>query len=58
MKRRIVALVILHGLIMNPKRYDYIEHLAKTGEYTNEELTAKNINKAFKMADQFLGWKK
>ena len=56
--RKLVALVILHGLMTNPKRYEYIEKLALEGKHTNEELTSKNINKAFKMADQFLGWKK
>ena len=30
----------------------------KQKRMTDEELTEKNINKAFKMADQFIRWKK
>ena len=56
--RTITALVILHALLSNQERYKYIVQLAETDEYTNEQLTEKNISKAFKIADQFLGWKK
>lgn len=56
MIRRLVALVILHGLLCNPERYKYITDLAEKG-VDNKTLTEKNLNKAFKMAYQFLGWK-
>lgn len=59
----IVALVILHALLVNPKRYEYIEKLAQevdengNKKYSNYALTEKNINKARMMAEQFLNWK-
>lgn len=63
MKRTLVALVILHALLVNPERYKYIASLASelsedgvTKKYTNRELTEKNLNKAFKMSDQFLSF--
>lgn len=53
------------ALVSNPERYKYIAGLAeqseqKTGnlrttpKYTQEELTQKNINKAYRMAEQFM----
>ncbi len=63
MLRRLVSLVILHSLMVNPERYKYIVSLAEkknedgSNKYTNDELTEKNINKAFIMADQFLRFK-
>lgn len=54
MIRRIVALVILHALLSNPERHKYISKLSEEGKYSNRELTEKNINKAYIMADQFL----
>lgn len=56
MIRRITALVILHALLCNPERYKYIADLAARG-VSNEELTKKNVHKAFLMADQFLRFK-
>lgn len=56
MARRIVALVILHALMSNPERYKYIARLAREGA-SNQDLTKKNINKAYLMADAFLNWK-
>lgn len=63
MLRKLVALVILHALMLNPERYKYIVSLAEqrnedgSKKYTNDELTEKNINKALIMADQFLRFK-
>lgn len=57
MLRRLVALVILHALMSNAQRYRYIERLAKQKRMSDDELTEKNINKAFIMADQFLRFK-
>ena len=60
---RLVALVIFHALMLNPERYKYIVSLAEqrnedgSKKYTNNELTEKNINKAYIMADQFLRFK-
>lgn len=61
--KSIVALVILHALLSNPKRYEYIEKLAEERQengnkkYSNYELSRKNLNKACLMAQQFLDWK-
>ena len=63
MLRRLIALVILHALMVNPERHKYIVWLSEqerpdgSKRYTNDELTEKNINKAFLMADQFLRFK-
>jgi hypothetical protein len=40
------------ALIANPERYKYIAALG-LGGMNNEELTQKNIRKAFKLAHQF-----
>lgn len=58
MLRNLVALVCYHALLSNAQRYRYIERLAKQGKHTNEELTNKNINKAYKLADQFMSFNK
>lgn len=59
MNRNDVALTILCAILSNSERWREIAKLA--GENTlprdglnNDELTAKNINKAFKIADQFI----
>tara|TARA_Y100001936_G_C15918339_1_gene582566 strand:- start:456 stop:644 length:189 start_codon:yes stop_codon:yes gene_type:complete len=42
------------ALIANPERYKYIAKKLENKELSNDEATAKNINKAFKLADQFI----
>jgi hypothetical protein len=42
------------ALIANPERYKYITEKVESGQLGNNEATAKNINKAFKLADQFI----
>lgn len=42
------------ALIANPERYKYIAEKINSGELTNESATAKNIHKAYKLADQFI----
>lgn len=52
--REAIELVILHALLSNPERYKYIAGLVESGKITQEEATAKNINKARKIADAYL----
>lgn len=42
------------ALIANPERYKYISEKVSSGQLNNDDATAKNINKAFKLADQFI----
>jgi len=42
------------ALIANPERYKYIAKLVEDNKLSNNEATAKNINKAYKLADQFM----
>jgi hypothetical protein len=52
--RDTVALEILKSLVANPERYKYMAYLIESKTLTNEQATEKNLNKAFKMADQFM----
>lgn len=45
------AMLILNGLMANPERYKYIAAKVEAGELTNEQATAKNVNKAIVMAE-------
>ncbi|MFD1121869.1 hypothetical protein ACFQ2T_05090 [Methylophilus flavus] len=59
MNRNEVALTILCAILSNSERWREISKLAGEKSLTrtglnNDELTAKNINKAFKIADQFI----
>ena len=42
------------ALIANPERYKYIAKMIEDGKLDNNTATEKNINKAFKLADQFI----
>jgi len=42
------------ALIGNPERYKYIANLVDGNEITQEEATQKNINKALRLAAQFV----
>jgi hypothetical protein len=42
------------ALIANPERYKYIANKVESGQLDNDAATAKNINKAYKLADQFI----
>ena len=48
------ALKILQGLMANPERYKYMAELVAEDALTNEQATAKNINKANLMADAWI----
>lgn len=41
------------ALISNSSRYDYMKQLKESG-MSSDEVTMKNINKAFRLAEQFL----
>ena len=54
MKRDEVALKILCALISNPERYKYIASQIEDRKLTQEQATAKNVNKAILIADAFI----
>lgn len=51
--REAVAADLLVALVSNPARYEDMKELIKSGA-TQEEVTEKNVNKAFLLADAFL----
>lgn len=52
--RNKLAADIYVALLANPERYKYISSLVDNQKLTNKEATEKNINKAYKLADQFI----
>jgi hypothetical protein len=54
LSRHETALKILCSLLSNPERYKYIAEKVENCELSNSEATQKNIDKAYKIADQFL----
>lgn len=52
--RDFAAVKILAALVASPERYKYISAKVTSGELTNREATAKNINKAMLMANQLV----
>jgi hypothetical protein len=52
--RDIVAMKILSSLVSSSERYNYISLMVESKQLTNDEATQKNINKALKMANQFI----
>lgn len=52
--RDIAVIKFMAALISSPERYKYIAEKISSGELTNEEATAKNINKAIIMANQII----
>lgn len=52
--REKLAADLFVALIANPERYKYIAEKINNGELTNESATAKNIHKAYMLADQFI----
>lgn len=54
LSRNETALKILCSLLSNPERYKYIASKVENSELSNFEATQKNIDKAYKIADQFL----
>lgn len=52
--RNELAAKFLAALLANPERYKYIADKVERGELDQEQATEKNINKAFKLADQFI----
>jgi len=69
-KRRIKKLAekLFIALVANPERYKDMKALSKSTVYsiektkdvpiTNEQITQKNINKAYKMAEQFINYER
>lgn len=54
MNRHDMAFQIYCSLIANPERYKYISKKVEQGELDQDSATEKNINKAFRMEDQFI----
>jgi hypothetical protein len=52
--RNKLASELFVALIANPERYKYIASMIDSGHLDNDAATAKNINKAYKLADQFI----
>jgi len=57
-RRQVFALVMLHALVANPERYNYIKALLKGGAtrpaLSQEQATAKNVDKAVMLADALI----
>ena len=54
MKRLEIAKDILCAFLSNPERYKYISGLFHENAITQEEATAKNVNKAIMIADALI----
>lgn len=52
--RLLIAAHMLHALLSNPERYKYITKLVVEQGMSNYDATAKNVNKAYLMADQLI----
>lgn len=51
--RRKHAFIVLQALLQNPERYKYISRLVGEKQLSNDDATQKNIEKAYKIVDQF-----